>query len=64
MGSESRKSRVKDRAYSLMGIFNVNMPMLYGEKEKAFQRLQEEIIKTSTDQSIFAWEDLRTHYTN
>ena len=29
-------SPVEDRAYSLLGIFNVNMPMLYGEKEKAF----------------------------
>jgi hypothetical protein len=29
--------------------------MLYGEGEKAFERLQLEIIKTSDDQSIFAW---------
>lgn len=27
-------SRVEDRAYSLLGIFDVNMPMLYGEGEK------------------------------
>jgi hypothetical protein len=31
------------------------MPMLYGECEKAFIRLQEEIIKTAFDMSIFAW---------
>ncbi|KAK5090923.1 hypothetical protein LTR05_001101 [Lithohypha guttulata] len=31
------------------------MPMLYGEGTKAFIRLQEEIIKTSDDHSIFAW---------
>lgn len=36
------------------------MPLLYGEGEKAFQRLQEEIIKTSIDLSIFAWEDSRS----
>jgi hypothetical protein len=32
------------------------MPLLYGEEEKAFQRLQEEIIKTTPDLSILAWE--------
>ncbi|KAI6095833.1 heterokaryon incompatibility protein-domain-containing protein, partial [Pisolithus croceorrhizus] len=48
-------TRMEDRAYSLMGLFGVNMPMLYGEGKKAFQRLQLEIIRTSTDHSIFAW---------
>ncbi|KAI0665706.1 heterokaryon incompatibility protein-domain-containing protein [Trametes maxima] len=47
--------REEDRAYSLMGIFGVYMPTIYGEKERAFLRLQEEIIKRSPDQSIFAW---------
>jgi hypothetical protein len=42
-------TRVEDQAYSLMGIFDVNMPLLYGEGEKAFLRLQEEIIKNSND---------------
>ena len=48
-------TRVEDRAYSLMGLLDVNMPMLYGEGRKAFHRLQLEIIHTSNDQSIFAW---------
>lgn len=48
-------TRVEDIAYCLLGIFNVNMPMLYGEGHKAFQRLQEALIKTSDDQSLFAW---------
>ncbi|KAM3532251.1 hypothetical protein NHJ13051_000237 [Beauveria bassiana] len=59
----SRKtSRLEDRAYCLMGIFGVNMPLIYGEGERAFTRLQEEIMKISDDQSIFAWEssDTRT----
>ncbi|BCS01111.1 uncharacterized protein AKAW2_51452S [Aspergillus luchuensis] len=47
--------RVEDRAYSLMGIFNVNMPLIYGEGENAFIRLQEEIMRISDDQSLFAW---------
>lgn len=33
------------------------MPLLYGEGERAFVRLQEEILKSSDDQSIYAWED-------
>jgi hypothetical protein len=49
-------TRLEDIAYCLMGIFDVNMPLLYGEGEKAFLRLQEEIIKDSDDQSLFAWE--------
>ncbi|MCJ1438233.1 hypothetical protein MMC27_007620 [Xylographa pallens] len=48
--------RIEDRAYSLLGIFDVRMPMLYGEGKKAFLRLQEEIIKQSDDQSLFAWQ--------
>ena len=50
-----RTTRVEDRAYSLMGLLDVNMPMLYGEGKKAFHRLQLEIIRASNDQSIFAW---------
>ncbi|KAJ2985777.1 hypothetical protein NUW58_g5354 [Xylaria curta] len=48
-------TRVEDRAYSLMGIFDVNMPLIYGEGEKAFLRLQQEIMRVSDDQSLFAW---------
>ena len=50
-------TRVEDIAYCLMGLFAVNMPMLYGEGDRAFIRLQEEIIKNSDDQSLFAWID-------
>jgi hypothetical protein len=49
-------TRIEDIAYSLMGIFNVFMPMLYGEGRRAFIRLQEEIIKQTEDSTIFAWE--------
>ncbi|KAL2270744.1 hypothetical protein VTJ83DRAFT_115 [Remersonia thermophila] len=48
-------TRPEDVAYSLMGLFDVNMPVLYGEGENAFLRLQEEIIKRSDDHSLFAW---------
>lgn len=48
-------TRVEDRAYSLLGIFGVHMSPIYGEGTNAFLRLQEEVIKTIPDQSIFAW---------
>ncbi|KAK4220849.1 ankyrin repeat-containing domain protein [Podospora fimiseda] len=54
--SKRETTRVEDIAYCLMGLFGVNMPMLYGEGEGAFVRLQEEIIKTSEDHTIFAWQ--------
>lgn len=50
-----KTTRPEDEAYCLMGLFGVHMPMLYGEGEKAFERLQLEIIKESNDHSIFAW---------
>jgi hypothetical protein len=49
-------TRREDQAYCLMGLLDVNMPLLYGEGEKAFRRLQEEIFKNSDDQSILAYE--------
>ena len=54
-------TRVEDQAYSLMGIFQVNMPLIYGEGIKAFYRLQVEIMKYSNDESIFAWSPPRSY---
>ncbi|KAL4077402.1 heterokaryon incompatibility protein-domain-containing protein [Scleroderma citrinum] len=54
--ADRKTTRVEDHAYSLMGLLDVNMPILYGEGKKAFQRLQLEIIEKSNDQSIFAWD--------
>lgn len=48
-------TKPEDIAYCILGLFNVNMPLLYGEGDKAFMRLQQEIIKRSDDESIFAW---------
>jgi hypothetical protein len=48
-------------AYCLLGIFGVNMPLLYGEGERAFVRLQEESMRISDDQSLFAWEITPEH---
>ena len=53
--SKRSTTRVEDMAYSLLGIFDLNMAVLYGEGTNAFVRLQEEIMKNSDDQSLFAW---------
>jgi hypothetical protein len=64
--SRRQTLRIEDTAYCLMGLFGVNMPLLYGEGGKAFMRLQLEIIKVSDDDSIFAWvhESPRDYSTN
>ncbi|PMD65105.1 HET-domain-containing protein [Hyaloscypha bicolor E] len=51
--AKSRQTtRGEDKAYSLFGIFDVQMPLLYGEGEaKAFQRLREAIDKPSKSKS-------------
>ncbi|KAF7935209.1 uncharacterized protein EAE97_008116 [Botrytis byssoidea] len=48
-------TRPEDAAYCLLGLLQVNMPLLYGEGSKAFQRLQEEVFKKNQDLSILAW---------
>ncbi|KAK7734230.1 hypothetical protein SLS53_007878 [Cytospora paraplurivora] len=53
--SARRTTRVEDIAYCLFGIFGVNMPMIYGEHNNAFLRLQEEIAKSTNDLTLFAW---------
>jgi len=53
-------TREEDKAYCLLGIFDVNMPMMYGEESRAFIRLQEEILRRTSDLSIFAWQSDNT----
>ncbi|KAI0649791.1 hypothetical protein C8Q79DRAFT_348319 [Trametes meyenii] len=45
----------EDFSYSLLGLFNVRMPISHGEGPHAFSRLQEEILHNTDDQSILAW---------
>lgn len=56
-------SRDEDVAYCLLGIFDVNLPLIYGEGAKAFQRLQEEIMKAyPEDHTLFAWGSVVSHF--
>ncbi|RII14846.1 hypothetical protein CUC08_Gglean003768 [Alternaria sp. MG1] len=62
--SKRKTKRREDIAYSLLGIFDVYMPLIYGEGVRAFRRLQEEIIKRHNDLSIFAWISTPSHNSN
>lgn len=54
--SRRKTTESEDMAYCLMGLFNVNMDLRYGEGGKeAFSRLQQSIVGISKDPSIFAW---------
>ncbi|KAK8081172.1 hypothetical protein PG997_008990, partial [Apiospora hydei] len=61
-------TREEDIAYCLLGLFDVSMPLIYGEGQKAFSRLLKEIAQTSNDQSILSWHadydfpDMRFYY--
>ena len=52
--SRRQTSRADDMAYCLLGIFDVNMPLLQGEGRKAFLGLELEIMKKSDDELVFA----------
>jgi hypothetical protein len=53
--SKRQTTREEDIAYCLLGVFDISMPLLYGEGSRAFIRFQEEIIKEYDDESLFAW---------
>ncbi|KAF2815755.1 HET-domain-containing protein [Mytilinidion resinicola] len=53
--SRRQTTRAEDIAYCMLGIFDIHIPLIYGEGEKAFMRLQEEIAKQTCDLSLFAW---------
>jgi hypothetical protein len=54
--SRRQTTRLEDMAYCMLGIFDIHMPLIYGEGEKSFVRLQEEIAKQNSDMSLFAWK--------
>ncbi len=53
--SRRKTKRREDMAYCMFGIFGVNLPLMYGEGDRAFTRLQEELIRSYYDHTIFCW---------
>jgi hypothetical protein len=60
--SNRKTSRVEDQAYSLLGLFDVNVPLIYGEGPKALIRLQEEILKQNNDLSLVRCPVLKSNF--
>lgn len=46
-------TRLEDQAYSLLGIFDINIPLLYGEGSQAFQRLQHTLLTTYPEDQAY-----------
>ena len=55
LASTRKTTRVEDAAYSLLGIFSVSLPILYGEGDKALGQLLAQLLTSSGDTSILAW---------
>ncbi|KAI6040118.1 hypothetical protein EDC04DRAFT_3140533 [Pisolithus marmoratus] len=54
--SSRRTTRPEDIAYSLFGVFDLHLPVLYGESaDKALGRLLAEIVSQSGDVSVLDW---------
>src|SRR5690348_14799194 len=51
-------TQLEDEVYSLLGIFGVNMTMLYGKGDGAFVRLQREVMRATIDLSLLALESV------
>jgi hypothetical protein len=59
-GRKRKTKRKEDAAYSLLGIFDVHMPLIYGEgKKKAFARLEKEIHDLSNQERTASRQDVR-----
>ncbi|KAF4946504.1 hypothetical protein FGADI_11142 [Fusarium gaditjirri] len=49
----------EDESYSLLGLFGISLPLIYGEGgRQAFNRLQRQLIHVYHDDSVFAWKSL------
>ncbi|KAK1674088.1 hypothetical protein BDP55DRAFT_705040 [Colletotrichum godetiae] len=59
--AERHTAQEEDRACSLFGIFDVKIPLIYGEESKAFYHLQVAILQDFTDLSMFAWNSETTY---
>ncbi|KAB5523852.1 heterokaryon incompatibility protein-domain-containing protein [Coniochaeta sp. 2T2.1] len=58
--SQRVTTRTEDVAYCLLGLFDIHMPLIYGEGSRAFRRLQEEISTQASDLTLFSWVPAET----
>jgi len=63
LGATRVATKQEDMAYSLFGIFDVSIPVTYGEgQERAVGRLLQEVLTRSGDVSILAWTGKASEY--
>ena len=55
LASTRQTTRVEDAAYSLLGVFSMSLPVVYGEGDKALGRFLAQLLTSSGDTSILAW---------
>ncbi|KAN0094879.1 hypothetical protein V8E55_003166 [Tylopilus felleus] len=55
LASTRQTTLVEDAAYSLLGIFSMSLPVVYGEGDQALGRLLAQLLTSSGDTSILAW---------
>ncbi|KAF8557067.1 TPR-like protein [Imleria badia] len=55
LASARQTTRVEDSAYSLLGMFSMFLPVVYGEGDQALGRLLAQLLTSSGDTSILAW---------
>ena len=55
LASTRQTTRVEDSAYSLLGIFSMSLPVVYGEGDKTLGRFLAQLLTSSGDTSILAW---------
>jgi len=60
--SKRRTTRIEDIAYCLIGIFDVSLITAYGEGNRAFFRLMEEILKRYDNWDVFHWSGRCSRY--
>ena len=55
LASTQRTTFVEDAAYSLLGIFSMSLPVMYGEGDLALGRVLAQLLTSSGDTSILFW---------
>ena len=55
LASTRRATPVEDAAYSLLGIFSMSLPVVYGEGDLALGRVLAQLLTDSGDTSILSW---------
>lgn len=62
LASMRKTTLVEDIAYSLYGIFNASLPVIYGEGPQAVGRLLEHVLTGSGDVTVLAWTGCAGRY--